>query len=320
MRDIKKSNMFRVETQESVFFDDLTNAQYGLEFSADQLGPSEEASSVRLYRSSDVGLIKFRYCAPHDQRLRAREKMLSFGLLDTDNPPTWSYDQLISNDALVIFPHDDEIKGITPVGCRGSGINIAQDYLSELSELVFRRPLKSFLPASGMMTIDSSKLKSLRTEVRKWQQLVDCSADSRTEIVSRRQVGLALAILDALFDEGNTDRVSSSATQRHVSTALEIIHNSELDRITAAELCTQSQCSQRTLEKGFSMRFGVTPKKYINFLRLARVHKGLRNFDTQECDSIIELASIQGFWHMGQFAADYRRVYGELPSETLNRN
>ena len=68
------------------------------------------------------------------------------------------------------------------------------------------------------------------------------------------------------------------------------------------------------------MRFGVTPKKYIKFLRLARVHKGLRNFDTQECESIIELASIQGFWHMGQFAADYSRVYGELPSETLNRN
>jgi AraC family ethanolamine operon transcriptional activator len=24
-------------------------------------------------------------------------------------------------------------------------------------------------------------------------------------------------------------------------------------------------------------------------------------------------------WHMGQFAADYRKLFGELPSETLNK-
>jgi AraC-like DNA-binding protein len=52
---------------------------------------------------------------------------------------------------------------------------------------------------------------------------------------------------------------------------------------------------------------------------LAEVHKGLRDFDDHDYDSIIELAGVNGFWHMGQFAADYRRIYGELPSETLNR-
>jgi AraC family ethanolamine operon transcriptional activator len=52
---------------------------------------------------------------------------------------------------------------------------------------------------------------------------------------------------------------------------------------------------------------------------LAQVHQELRNFDAQDYDSIIELAGIHGFWHMGQFAADYRRIYGELPSDTLKR-
>jgi AraC family ethanolamine operon transcriptional activator len=50
------------------------------------------------------------------------------------------------------------------------------------------------------------------------------------------------------------------------------------------------------------------------------VNKGLKNFDKHGYESIIELAGIHGFWHMGQFAADYRRIYGELPSATLDRN
>ena len=312
--------MFKVETQEGVFFDDLTVVQYGWEFTADQLGPSEDISSVSLYRTNHAGLNGFRYCAPYDQRLHARENMLSFGLLDSDNPATWSYDQLIPNDALVIFPHDEDLRAITPVGFRGSGIHLLENFVTDLAELVFRRPLRALMPAPGISPLGRQKLILLRAEMSKWQQLETYSANSRPEIVSRRDESLALAIIDALFDEGNADKVSSAKTQRFVTKALDIIHDSELDGISASELCVQTQCSQRTLEKGFSNRFGVTPKKYINVLRLARVHKGLQNFAAQDCDSIIELAGIHGFWHMGQFAADYRRIYGELPSDTLRRN
>jgi hypothetical protein len=28
----------------------------------------------------------------------------------------------------------------------------------------------------------------------------------------------------------------------------------------------------------------------------------------------------KGYWHMSQFAADYRRLFGELPSSTLHRS
>jgi len=312
--------MFEVETQKSTYFDDLTVAQYGWDFTAAQLGPSEEVSTVRLCRTKHIGLSSFRYGAPYDQALRARENTLSFGLLDSDNPTTWSYDQIIPNDALIIFPHDDCIRGMSPVGFRGNGIHFAKDYTRELAELVFRRPLHALVPASGAFQLDRQKLNLLRAEIHKWQQLEACSADSRPKIDSRREESLALAVIDALFDEGNADKVDSASTQGFVTKALEIIHDSELDSISAAELCAETQCSQRTLEKGFSNRFAVTPKKYINCLRLSRVHKGLLNFEAQGCDSIIELAASQGFWHMGQFAADYRRIYGELPSDTLKRN
>ena len=34
---------------------------------------------------------------------------------------------------------------------------------------------------------------------------------------------------------------------------------------------------------------------------------------------VADVANEWGFWHMGGFAADYRKLFGELPSTTLNR-
>ncbi|RKX41165.1 MAG: hypothetical protein DRP64_11685 [Verrucomicrobia bacterium] len=32
---------------------------------------------------------------------------------------------------------------------------------------------------------------------------------------------------------------------------------------------------------------------------------------------LLDAANARGFWHMGQFAADYRKLFGENPSATL---
>ena len=36
-------------------------------------------------------------------------------------------------------------------------------------------------------------------------------------------------------------------------------------------------------------------------------------------ETITDIAKRWGFWHMGQFAADYKKQFGELPSETVKR-
>jgi AraC family ethanolamine operon transcriptional activator len=311
--------MFRFDTQKGYRFDELTAIQYGWEFTVAQLGPSEEESSVSLYQTPHVGYNVFRYGPAYDQRLHARKGILSFGLLDPDNPPTWAYDQLIPNDALTVFPHDEDLKAASPAGFRGSGLHFSEDFMANLAEQVYQRPLNSLVPAAGVYATKQVKLEALRAELRKWQQLAAHGADARPAIISRREESLALAVIDILIDERYFEKDSLIKSQHSVARALDIIHNSELENISAAKLCEHAGCSQRTLEKIFLKRFGVTPKKYVKCLRLDQVHKGLRNFDAQGCDSIIELAGIYGFWHMGQFAADYRRIYGELPSDTLNR-
>lgn len=217
---------------------------------------------------------------------------------------------------MTVFPDNDDMKASSPVGFSGNGMHFSQAFMAYLAEQVYRRPLSELVPAVGVYLPDAVKLEALRAELRKWQQLVEFGANSRSGIILRREESLALAVIDALHEASPSRDDSTTSSDGSVNKALEVIHGSELESILASELCKYVGCSQRTLEKSFLKRFGVTPKKYIKCLRIAQVRQSLGAV----CGaSIIETAGIHGFWHMGQFAADYRSIYGELPSESLKR-
>lgn len=71
--------------------------------------------------------------------------------------------------------------------------------------------------------------------------------------------------------------------------------------------------SGRTLRRAFREHLGLSPKEYVHAQRLNGVRRALLGGR----GTITDVAGAYGFWHMGQFAADYRRQFGELPSETV---
>ena len=75
--------------------------------------------------------------------------------------------------------------------------------------------------------------------------------------------------------------------------------------------------TERALEYGFLSSFGVTPKRYLQSLRLVGVRRELRS--AGRSTKIADVANHWGYWHMGQFAADYRKQLGELPSRTVEK-
>lgn len=88
---------------------------------------------------------------------------------------------------------------------------------------------------------------------------------------------------------------------------------------TVSDICRVANVSERTLQYAFRERFGITPKSFLQALRLNGVHRDLKNADSA-LTKITDVAIHWGFWHMSQFAIDYQRFFGELPSETMNRH
>ena len=110
---------------------------------------------------------------------------------------------------------------------------------------------------------------------------------------------------------------SFGARDLAIRRALPFIEAHQDGLITLADLCRATRLSRRTLHYAYKEHFGVTPKAYLTALRLDGVRRDLVPRDTPV--GVADVADRWGFWHMGQFAADYRRQFGELPSETLKR-
>jgi AraC family ethanolamine operon transcriptional activator len=86
--------------------------------------------------------------------------------------------------------------------------------------------------------------------------------------------------------------------------------------VTMEELCQLTHVSRRTLQYSFTAILGISPLQFLRLTRLKRVRRALRAARPEQ--SVTEIATYWGFWHLGQFAHDYKQQFGESPSRTLN--
>ena len=83
-------------------------------------------------------------------------------------------------------------------------------------------------------------------------------------------------------------------------------------------LCSELRISERTLRDAFHHLAGMSPLAYLKAQRLNRVCRALRTADPTEV-TVKQVCYGNGFVHQGQFSRDYKRLFGVVPSETLQR-
>jgi AraC-like DNA-binding protein len=87
--------------------------------------------------------------------------------------------------------------------------------------------------------------------------------------------------------------------------------------VRIAELATRAGVSPRTVERAF-LRTGCTPLEYLRGVRLERARRML--VEPGPDLTVAEAAAAAGIAHLGRFATEFRRRFGELPSQTLVRS
>nr|WP_240975856.1 anthranilate 1,2-dioxygenase regulatory protein AndR [Paraburkholderia aromaticivorans] len=75
--------------------------------------------------------------------------------------------------------------------------------------------------------------------------------------------------------------------------------------------------AERTLRDGFQQFRGISPTQYLRQIRLDRAYQILREATTGV--HVSDVAMDCGFFHLGRFSIEYKKRFGESPSETLAR-
>lgn len=82
-------------------------------------------------------------------------------------------------------------------------------------------------------------------------------------------------------------------------------------------LCRALSVSERTLRNAFHNTCGLAPCRHLRMLRLSHARCALLAADCKRV-TVTEIATGFGFLELGRFSVEYRKVFGESPSQTLH--
>ncbi len=198
-------------------------------------------------------------------------------------------------------------------------VNIEDATLADIAAKLAGAGHESELSLDGEMSLlDAHASAFWREAASLWCELRGNSQLLRSAIaLPERELSLVEDLLLAL---GSTERSSdvgrSDPAAPGMCRAAEWICEHLQEPITRADLCAVSGLNVRTLSRVFRRRYGQGPVTFVRERRLDAVHRRLLASDREQT-SVSEVALDYGFAHLGRFAENYRRAFGELPSDTL---
>ncbi len=124
-----------------------------------------------------------------------------------------------------------------------------------------------------------------------------------------------------IYGQPNNLQIALSATTStrkispfFVKRAEEYIFAHAHEPLSIEQLAEHAGVSVRTLFSGFRKFRDISPMAFLRDVRMEHVHQELRNPGS---NSVTDIALKWGFPHLGRFAQEYRKHYGELPSATF---
>lgn len=303
--------------------DDLTETirEWDTEFC--QLESGSFKGDLFMFGGEKIQLVKARFNRTLEQHGSPPKGLRTFAIPNNQNMQHFWRGQSVCGNDLMVFPLGGELESYSNSDFDVFTLSISDDVFADVLETLGLPDPNETIGNDELFSSTPTEFNSLKKQLQQTIKFLASSPDITSDLDKIKiieseilhSIGSAFAYMHPA-----KKKIPLQKREAALKNAIAYIKDNDTRPITLTILCKETQVSARTLQYAFKEKFGISPNTYLKRYRLNKVRKSFRNFD-EDTVKVTDIANQWDFWHMGQFADDYYRMFGELPSTTRkNRN
>ena len=284
-------------------------------------GPGVFCARVTSVRLPHLRLFSVEESLPRIAFVSLPGEWLHFAFVVAPSGPSiWAGLQMQSLD-LMVHSVGEHLHQQTGKGYKWSIISVAPEFFASTSKALTGSTI--FPPQVGRIQRAS---RADAGELQRHHQEVCRFAEAKPQALTSREVARAIehdfvyALINCLTAEV-TVQGDTLARRRHsmVMNRFEDLLAAKFDRqLPIAHLCEAIGVAERSLRMCCFEFLSMSPGDYMRLRRLNLVRVALQHPPLTA--NVSEVAGRYGFTELGRFAAYYRTIFGETPSDTVRRS
>lgn len=309
-----------VHTLDSHDMDQHAQAQGAWSLRYEQLSPGQFQGRLLQVDLPGVTLLREDTQVAVRQRGRLDPSAYGFAMALHDRQELFFNGQRVPDHA-IMCGKGDEVDLTTPAQFTLIALVVERSLLNPLWERMYNKPLAHWLENQLVLVTSAAKANTLRDLQLTVLDQASALSLRNPDAQALRQLrdDILMEWIEALPSQVDTSELPSlQRRKRLVDKACELMLSHNDEPLSILDVCSRLGTSRRKLNYAFQDVLGTSPVKYLRSLRLNGVHRNLRQAGPGT--TVQDVAAHWGFWHLSQFAQDYKRLFGELPSQTLLRD
>jgi len=277
------------------------------------LSKSDFSAELHMIFDDNFSLLNEKLIGKIEQKGKTEKGLMVFGILAKNCTLYW-FDKKIGSDTLVIFPKENNYEVISDSNHDAYVLSINKNIFFDVMKKAGIKKDEKIFNNKAQLLVLNKEFSSRFINLLEYYLNTNLNNPKKNSALIE---SITLSLVE-YFGKAKLKKVPIKLNKKDlaIKKAVKLIDKQVDNLFSIPQICALVGVSESTLLIAFKEKYQVSPSDYIKAFRLNKVKQEIYNTKTI---TISEIAGKYHFWHMGQFAKDFKKQFGILPSEVRKK-